>query len=402
MNPDAAAFDRAPAPMMLAVNPRAAAAFGALVLATLLVGLFVYRRRPYILQWSAGWLLIAAALALLARDWTSVSAGRAAVGLSQLLHLLAALVFVTSADSFRQRPHVNWRWLWYLGPVILWFSLAPLALGVKAALAPGYLLTTAMYAAAAVAYLILLGRTRLVGAGAIGISFLMLAGVDAWLGYAAAVDASRWNAQSLAALMPAGLIVVLAGLGMHILVFEDLGWELRQTNRRLEAAHRDLEQLVVTDALTGCHNRRFFLEVIRREYQRHRRYNTRLSVLFVDVDCFKAVNDTRGHEAGDAALRQVADFLRAHVREADYLFRWGGDEFLALLTCGIEEAERKARELQRAFAATIRRADYPPGFGLSIGAAEIRTDRPEAMAAAMAAIKEADERMYLEKTRARA
>jgi diguanylate cyclase (GGDEF)-like protein len=185
---------------------------------------------------------------------------------------------------------------------------------------------------------------------------------------------------------------------MHVLVFEDLTWELRQTNRRLEAAHVELEQLVITDPLTGCYNRRFFLEVINREVQRHRRYNTPLSVLFVDVDRFKMVNDTLGHEAGDAALKLVADFLRKNVREADFLFRWGGDEFLMLLTCTEAEATKKGSELHHVFAEWVRERPYPSGFGLSIGAAELPPDRADFLSV----IKDADERMYREKTRTRA
>lgn len=396
MFPDAPAFDRAPAPVALPVEPRAAAAFGAIVLATLLLGLFAYRRRPYILQWAAGWLLIATSLALLARDWTSFAAGRAIVGFSQLLHVVAALVFVLSADSFRQRARFGPRDLWYLLPILLWFVLAPLALGVGSVLLPGYLLTAGIYATAALAYALLLKRTRLVGAGAVGSAFLLLSALHGWLLYQGAVNPTAWNAQLLATLGVSALLWLVAGLGMHILVFEDITWELRKTNRRLEVAHGELEQLVITDALTGCHNRRFFSTIIGREIQRRLRYGTPLSVLFVDVDCFKAVNDTMGHEAGDAALRRVAEFLRANVREADYLFRWGGDEFVALISCAESEAVRKARELRVAFATSLKGERYPEGFGLSIGAAEISATSDDALAA----IKEADERMYVEKTRA--
>ncbi len=396
MQPAGTLFDRAPTPIALAVNPRGAAAFGALILATLLVGLFAYRRRTYILQWATGWLLIAASMALLAREWTLV-AGRSIVGVSQLLGLGAALFFVLSADSFRQRPRFGGRDLWYVVPLVLWFSLAPLALGVKSVLVPGYILSTAMYATASFAYLVLLKRTRLVGAGVIGVSFLLLAAVYAWAAYQGVERPETWAARSLSALIPASLVSLVAGLGMHVLVFEDITWELRQTNRRLEAAHVELEQLVITDPLTGCYNRRFFLEIMNREVQRRSRYNTPLSVLFVDVDRFKAVNDTLGHEAGDAALRRVADFLRANVREADFLFRWGGDEFLLLLTCGELEALRKGQDLQRAFADAIDGERFPSGFGLSVGAAEL----PRNSADVLAVIKDADERMYHEKTRSR-
>ena len=390
-------FDRAPVPVAVLVNPRGAAALGAVVLCLLLIGLYVYRRRPYILQWSIGWLLIAFSLALTSRAWATAAGGRAIVGLAQLLNVCAALTFVLSADSVRQRPRFTVRDLWFLAPLVLWFGLSPLALGLRAVLVPGYFLSAAMYVIASLAFALLFKTTRLVGAAALGVAFLLLAGIHGWLMYEGVRDISAWNTSALTALVPAALVALVAGLGMHVLVFEDITFELRQTNRRLEAAQVELEQLVITDPLTGCHNRRFFHAVIGRELQRRRRYDTPLSVLFVDVDRFKAINDTLGHEVGDAVLQRVADFLRRNVREADYLFRWGGDEFLVLIACSAGEADRKASELQHAFAESIVGEEYPDGFGLSIGSAEIPGDTRDVMTI----IREADARMYRAKSRDR-
>ena len=103
-------------------------------------------------------------------------------------------------------------------------------------------------------------------------------------------------------------------LGMQLMTFEDMTYELRRTNRRLESAQGELRQMVTTDALTGCRNRRFFDEVIGREMQRHRRYHIPLSLLFVDVDRFKAINDTLGHDAGDRVLQRRRGFLDAQRR----------------------------------------------------------------------------------------
>jgi diguanylate cyclase (GGDEF)-like protein len=170
-------------------------------------------------------------------------------------------------------------------------------------------------------------------------------------------------------------------------------FELRVTNRRLESAQQDLVQAAITDALTGCHNRRFFEQVVDRELQRHARFRLPLSLLFIDVDRFKAVNDTLGHEAGDRVLRYVASFLKRHIREADYVFRWGGDEFLVLITCLGEEAERKARRLKAAFDAAPEAVDLPPGIGLSVGWTEV----PQGSTDLMPLVRKADERMYLDK-----
>jgi len=182
---------------------------------------------------------------------------------------------------------------------------------------------------------------------------------------------------------------------MHLLVFEDMTYELRRTNRRLEAAQAELRQLVITDALTGCFNRRHFEEIIGREIQRHRRYEIPLSLVFVDVDHFKAVNDSLGHEAGDRVLRLVARVLVEHVRQADYVFRWGGDEFLILMSCGEEEARHQSRRLQEAFVEAAADAGFPPTLGLSVGCVEM----PDDAANADEIVRLADERMYLDKWR---
>jgi len=172
-------------------------------------------------------------------------------------------------------------------------------------------------------------------------------------------------------------------------------YELRVTNARLEAAREELSHLVTTDALTGCRNRRYFDQVIGREVQRHRRYRIPLSLVFIDVDRFKIINDTLGHEAGDRLLQRVAGFLIRNVREVDYVFRWGGDEFLILMSCREDEATRKATDLQAAFAASLETEDLPAGLGLSVGCVEVAGESDDIVAL----VKVADERMYTDKKR---
>jgi diguanylate cyclase (GGDEF)-like protein len=169
--------------------------------------------------------------------------------------------------------------------------------------------------------------------------------------------------------------------------------ELRRANARLETAQGELRQLVVTDALTGCRNRRFFDEIIAHELNLHRRYGTPISLLFVDVDHFKTINDTLGHAAGDHVLREVSSFLMRKTRDADYLFRWGGDEFLLLLSCREEEAQRRGEELQVEFARLPSSSTLPRGVGLSFGCSEISPLADTALDA----VKLADERMYANK-----
>jgi diguanylate cyclase (GGDEF)-like protein len=118
-----------------------------------------------------------------------------------------------------------------------------------------------------------------------------------------------------------------------------------------------------------------------------------LSVIFVDVNHFKQLNDTMGHDMGDEVLRTIGTLLRRHVRESDYVIRWGGDEFLLLLTCTLSEAERKASELKAAFEQECRGAGVPPGIGLSIGVASASNEAQSLVEA----VRLADSRMYDDK-----
>ena len=88
---------------------------------------------------------------------------------------------------------------------------------------------------------------------------------------------------------------------------------------------RRLEKLAATDALTGCLNRRALSQDLEQELDRARRYNLALTILLADIDRFKAVNDTRGHIAGDSVLRQVGELLRREARSVDIVARYGGE-----------------------------------------------------------------------------
>jgi len=93
----------------------------------------------------------------------------------------------------------------------------------------------------------------------------------------------------------------------------------------------ELAEQAVRDPLTGLYNRRFFDEALAQQVEAARRYGRGLSLVLLDLDDFKAVNDTRGHEAGDAVLRGFAQTLRAAARKSDIVCRIGGDEFAVIL-----------------------------------------------------------------------
>jgi len=366
----------------------------AIVIASILLLLYLYRRRLFILWWISGWILLAASMFLVARPYLNQKLGWMAYGTSQFLGILSSLAFVVAADAYRHRPLLRREYGLVLLPVAIWFTLAPVPLGPYAVFAPGHVLIAGALAAAGGAHLLLLREIRMLGAGLVGVTLLVLAGVNVWL---AAVVGAPDAPAAVPAFFTAAVVILVTALGMQLMTFEDMTYELRRTNRRLESAQSDLRQLVITDTLTGCRNRRFFQEVIERELQRHRRYATPLSILFIDIDRFKVINDTLGHEVGDRVLRDVATFLLRNIREADYVFRWGGDEFLVLISCGYDEAERRGRQLQYAFQVSDELEDLPAGVGLSVGSVEVPPDTRDVLAL----VQVADERMYANKKRAR-
>ena len=119
--------------------------------------------------------------------------------------------------------------------------------------------------------------------------------------------------------------------------------------RLVERRTRELEMLATTDELTGIANRRFFLRRLVEEMKRCGRYHDSLAVILLDVDYFKQVNDTHGHEAGDRVLNAIAQILQAGIRETDLVARYGGEEFTVLLIAADEGKVRaKAEQIRQA------------------------------------------------------
>lgn len=125
----------------------------------------------------------------------------------------------------------------------------------------------------------------------------------------------------------------------------------------------------LTDQLTGTWLRRRFFEVATAMIERSRRTGEPLALLFIDVDHFKSINDSRGHNAGDAALKEIVSAIADAVREGDYLFRWGGDEFVVPLP---DTDIYQARHVAERVCAGVEGCGWPIGLSLtvSIGVAE--------------------------------
>lgn len=118
--------------------------------------------------------------------------------------------------------------------------------------------------------------------------------------------------------------VIVGGSLILLLV---LAW-----NRKLNTMNKELARLSVTDALTGLHNRHKTDDVLDRELQRSLRFDQPFSVIMIDIDEFKQVNDSYGHNVGDQVLIAVARLLQAHTRETDVIGRWRDEEFIVICT----------------------------------------------------------------------
>jgi diguanylate cyclase (GGDEF)-like protein len=161
----------------------------------------------------------------------------------------------------------------------------------------------------------------------------------------------------------------------------------------------ELQRSAITDPLTGIYNTRFFHEVLQRETARANRYATALSLLMIDVDTFKSVNDTYGHVVGNKVLTHVAKILESTIRTTDFVFRCGGDEFGVVLPGtnlegAIHAAEKILERVERA--GILRSLGYDGTVTVSIGVSEYQRDSHfETLVA------EADQALYASKRSSR-
>jgi diguanylate cyclase (GGDEF)-like protein len=138
--------------------------------------------------------------------------------------------------------------------------------------------------------------------------------------------------------------------------------------------YEQVRSLAIRDGLTGLHNYRYFWEVLQREVQLARRYRHPLSLLFLDIDDFKKVNDTLGHPVGDSVLKTLGNYLQRAVRQADLICRYGGEEFVILLAeTNSREARISAERLRQGISQlSVPLPDKELHFTVSIGVAELQ------------------------------
>ena len=171
---------------------------------------------------------------------------------------------------------------------------------------------------------------------------------------------------------------------------------LAERTAALLAANRELEQLARVDTLTGLQNRNSANERLRLEFLRWKRSGNPYAVLFMDIDYFKEINDSCGHETGDQVLRHLAGVLKGSLRESDFVARYGGEEFLAIVSEPSAEGALTIAEIVRG---AIAKESFPVvgQVTVSIGVAmALGMDKNEAEA-----LRRADTALYQAKENGR-
>lgn len=158
----------------------------------------------------------------------------------------------------------------------------------------------------------------------------------------------------------------------------NVGKRIVEMNKELLETRNVLRKKAIYDELTGLHNRHYMTEILEKEYARALRHQTDLSCLLLDIDYFKVINDTFGHSFGDFVMREFSACLKQTVREYDFIFRYGGEEFLILLpNTGIDGALNVAEKIR----VTCESKTYSDGTNstiatVSIGVASVKHHQP--------------------------
>jgi diguanylate cyclase (GGDEF)-like protein len=330
--------------------------------------------RPYLRAWAAAWLAQAIAAAILLAQL----GGRASVGPGWALFLeaLSGLLILGAALEYSRGWPAARVWglsllgagclagAFVAGPSSPWLGRAP-SLGIGLALVAaaatlwrlrepggrGLRLTTNVLA--------LLGMLHLLREGPLFLRTANLSPV-------------AWSAHLF--------LHVLLGVGIAVAVLEGAQFALTTTGAQLKEAQQRLKTMAETDPLTGAFNRRVFRDLV--DDLRAGQGVQEGVVILVDLDGVKEMNETKGHAAGDHAIRGVAEAIRSRTRDSDLLVRWGGDEFVVVIPgAGREEGDGRRDQI----AAAIREAGLAASAGLAVY--DARTD-------ILAAVDEADRVAY--------
>jgi diguanylate cyclase (GGDEF)-like protein len=336
--------------------------------------LYLFRPRPYVLAGVTAWAASSVMMLVLSFDTGSapgddasqVSAARWAVATWAIGALIFGAGLRCSSLWFRSAPVLGRAFTWAFFLVAGWTIFAAIYLRPTAVVGPAFVMMCIWQVRATVTYFAVARRERMVGPLLTGAGTAGMVVVNVVALSVAIASGGIGGASSRVAyfnFISAALLV----LGMHLLIFEDVIQELRVAAAELAKSRDEMKAVAVTDPLTRCYNRRLLYEIAPHELERHRRYQIPLSLLYLDIDHFKAINDTLGHHTGDEVLKTIGAILREMTRQADYVFRWGGDEFVVLLSATEEDSKYKAEQIRRAFLESAIVNNLPDGVDLSIG-----------------------------------
>lgn len=206
-------------------------------------------------------------------------------------------------------------------------------------------------------------------------------------------------AQELIFVMSAMSLGIAALLSQHRAIARELESRVQERTAALLRANRELQQLALTDSLTGLLNRRALFDLLSREMTREKRYDRPLALIMLDIDHFKQVNDRHGHAAGDTVLKQVASICTLALRNSDSMARFGGEEFVIMAPeAGQDSALQLAERLRIALRSTDIEVDHTTlRVTASFGVAMLSADDqyPEQL------FRRADDALYKAKTAGR-
>ena len=163
--------------------------------------------------------------------------------------------------------------------------------------------------------------------------------------------------------------------------------------------HEEIYRLTTIDGLTQIYNKRYFLETLEREISRAHRYRRELTLMMMDIDHFKKINDTYGHLAGDYVLKQLASVIKARIRREDTMSRYGGEEFALVLPevdqINAGQTAEKIRKLVEKTVFKFEDTKIPVTVSMGVSALDPETKDPNDF------IKRADEKLYQAKNQGR-
>jgi diguanylate cyclase (GGDEF)-like protein len=353
-----------------------------LVPAVTLFLLYLFRPRPYVLAGVTAWLAASVMMLVLSVDSgvpnpadtpEQISVGRMALAVWGIGALVFGAGLRCASTWFRAPATLSRGLTWSFALAVAWTIGAASYLRPAQVIGPAFVMMGLWQIRGAIRYLSIARRERMVGALLTGggISGIIIVNTIALL-VAIATEGIGQASTNVAYFnfFSAALLI----LGMHLLIFEDVIQELRHAAAEITASRDEAKAMAVTDPLTRCYNRRFLYQIAEHELEQHRRYNLPLSILYVDIDHFKAINDTKGHHTGDEVLKTLGSILRELTRQADFVFRWGGDEFLVLMSANEQDARVKAQQIRQAFLESAIVGNLPDGVDVSIGVVPVPTE----------------------------